>query len=267
MRLHSLPRELAALPSTLPLLLPGSREGALLIHGYTGFPRELAELGQRLSASGLTVSIPRLAGHGTSSADFLQTGWRDWLRTAVDALAEIRVRCDTVHIVGHSMGGLLAVLLASRFQVGKLALIAPALHVSNPLLPLTPILKLVIRRVRMPIPTDRTIDDTETKIIAREYWSWRFPGQLASLFRLQRMALRALRQVDADTLVVLGGQDRTVPASVAALVERRIGASNVRRLVLENATHQVLAGEEGQRAIEAVADWLTPRGSTGTVRP
>ena len=60
----------------------------------------------------------------------------------MDAWADIKARCDTVHLVGHSMGGILAVLLASRFPVGKLVLVAPALRASNPLLLLPPFLFL-----------------------------------------------------------------------------------------------------------------------------
>jgi esterase/lipase len=164
------------------------------------------------------------------------------------------------------MGGILAVLLASRFPVGKLALLAPALRASSPLLPLTPLVGLFVRRVRWPIPETRKVIDSDTEVLAREYWSWRFPAQLGSIFRLQRMGVRALRRVTADTLVVVGGQDHTVPTSVAALVERRIGTKNVRRLLLPGATHQVLAGNEGQGAIDAVVSFLTPRGATGTVR-
>ena len=261
-----IPRDTASLVSTLPLLLPGGREGALLIHGFGGSPRELCELGQRLCSEGFTVSIPRLPGHGTRGDDFLQTGWRDWLRAAVDAWADMKARCDTVHVVGHSMGGILAVLLASRFPVDRLALIAPALQASNPLLRLTPLLGLLFRRVRGPIPGTRKVTDHDTEILAREYWSWRFPAQLASVLHLQRMAVRALRRVNADTFVVVGGQDRTVPTSVASLVDRRIGAANVRHLVIEGATHQTLAGDEGKRTIDAVVGFLTPRGAPGTVR-
>jgi carboxylesterase len=250
------PCDTAALLSTLPVLLPGGKEGALLLHGFTGSPMELSGLGQRLHAAGLSVSIPRLPGHGTRGDDFLQTGWRDWLRAAVDAWADMSVRCKTVHVVGHSMGGILAVLLASRFPVGKLVLLAPALQASSPLLPLTPLVGLFVHRVRWPITGTRKVIDHDTEVLAREYWSWRFPAQLASVYRLQRMARQALRRVTAKTLVVVGRQDRTVPTSVTALVERRIGETNVRHLVLERATHQILAGDDGQRAIDAAAGWI-----------
>jgi carboxylesterase len=266
MRLDRIPRDTAALESTLPLLLPGSRQGALLIHGFTGSPQDLAGLGRRLHAAGMTVSIPRLPGHGTRGDDFLQTGWRDWLRAAVDAWADITSRCDTVHVVGHSMGGVLAILLASRFPVGRLSLLAPALRASNPLLLLTPLLGLFIRKVRWPITGTRKASDPDTEVLGREYWSWRFPGRLASFLRLQRMAVQALRHVHADTLVIAGAQDLTVPPSVAAFVEGRIGAATFRSIVFPNGTHQTLAGDDGTRAIDEVVRFLTVQEPTDTVR-
>lgn len=182
MKLRRIPRDTAALDSTLPLLLPGGREGALLIHGFTGSPMEVAGLAQRLHAAGLTVSVPRLPGHGTRGDDFLQTGSRDWLRAAVDAWADMKGRCDTVHLIGHSMGGILAVLLASHFPVGRLVLVAPALRASNPLLAITPILGLLVRKVRWPVTTTRSVTDPDTAVLAREYWAWRFPAGCAPSF-------------------------------------------------------------------------------------
>ena len=266
MRFSRIPRDITALGATLPLLLPGGREGALLIHGFTGSPMELAGLARRLHAAGMTVSVPRLPGHGTRGDDFLQTGARDWLRAAVDAWADMKARCDTVHLVGHSMGGILAVLLASRFPVGKLVLVAPALRASNPLLMLTPVLGLFFRKVRWPVTATRAVTDDDTAVLAREYWSWRFPGRLSALLRLQRKAVRALRRVRADTLVVVGARDLTVPASVADFVTRRIGSATTRELVLPQATHQTLAGDEGERATDAILGFLTSRRATYTVR-
>lgn len=80
------------------------------------------------------------------------------------------------------------------------------------------------------------------------------------------MAVRALRGVKADTLVVVGGKDQTVPASVADFVERRIGSRTVRRVVLPQATHQTLAGAEGAPGVDAIVGFLTSRGATDTVR-
>ena len=259
MRLHRIPTETETLPTALPRNMPGGSTGVLLLHGFTGTPRDLADLGERLHAGGLAVSIPRLPGHGTNGRDFLQTGWRDWLRTAVDAFSDLRARCATVHVIGFSMGGVLAVLLAARFAVGKLVLLAPALRATNPLLPFSPLLSLFIRRVRWPVTSPVTVVDPDYAVQEREYWSWRYCAQAASLLKIQRMARHALHSVTADTLTLIGRRDRSVPLSVIRLLERGMSSARTRFRVFEKASHHILAGEQGDLVVEEVLCWLAPR--------
>jgi carboxylesterase len=256
MKLKRVPRDTATLRSALPRTLAGGRVGALLIHGFTGTPRELEGLAERLQEAGLSVHVPRLPGHGTNGRDFLQSGRRDWLRAAADAYMDLRARCDTVHLVGFSMGGLLAVLLAARFPVERLVLLAPALQARNRLLPFTPILSLFLRRVPWAVTTTQEILDPDYAVQAREYWRWRFLPQAASLFRLQLMARRALPRVRADTLTVVGDQDRSVPVSVIALVEKLAAAARTEHLVVRKGTHLILAGPDGAAVMERVTRWL-----------
>ena len=256
MRLQRIPRDTAALSTALPLSLQGGKVGALLIHGFTGTPRDLADLGGRLLSSGLSVSIPRLPGHGTNGKDFLQSGWRDWLRASVDAYADLRARCESVHIVGFSMGGIIAVLLAARFPVTRLVLLAPALRTKNPALVFTPFIKLFVRRMRGPHTPPEEFADPDSAALSREYWEWRYSGQAASLLHIQRMAKRALSKVTADTLTIVGDSDTTVPVSVIPLIERRISGTRKRHLVIPMGEHLILGGEEGGRVAQEAVGWL-----------
>ena len=256
-----IPADTRVLPTAAPRRIPGSGSAALVIHGFTGWPGEMAFLGDRLAERGLVVSIPRLPGHGTNGCDFMQTGWRDWLRASVDAYLELAASHPRVHVVGFSMGGLLAILLAARFPVGRLCLVAPGVKVSNPLLPFAPVLALVARRMRWPDTVPRgAVDPQDEEVLAREYWSWRFGSQSASFLRLQRMANRMLARVTADTLVVLGGRDPTVPLSAWDVVKGRIGSRVLERAVFPQSVHQVLTGPEKGPASEAIAHWLSTPG-------
>jgi carboxylesterase len=257
MKLKHLPAETATLPSALPRAFDGGAEGALLIHGFTGTPRDLAGLGEALQGHGLTVHIPRLPGHGTNSRDFLESGWRDWLRCSTDAYADLRTRCARVHLVGFSLGGLIAVLLAARFAVERLVLLAPALQTTNPLLPLTPLLGMVVSRVPWPLTGTPDTDDEDTAVLTREYWRWRYPAQAASLLRLKRMARRSLPRVTADTLTLAGALDRSVPVSVLELIEARLGSQRKTHVVIEGGAHRLLSGETAPRVVETVVGWLT----------
>lgn len=46
----------------------------LLCHGFTGSPQTLRGWADYLAAQGLTVSLPRLPGHGTTWQDLARTG-------------------------------------------------------------------------------------------------------------------------------------------------------------------------------------------------
>jgi len=99
-------------PLAAPFSLEGDRPDAvLLLHGWTGSPAHLRVLGTELNEAGFPVHAPLLAGHGTSLDDMTQTGWRDWMRSAVEG-ALLVSNTGRLHLVGLSMGGLMALLMA-----------------------------------------------------------------------------------------------------------------------------------------------------------
>lgn len=117
-------------PGAEPLAHIGGREGALVLHGFTGSPWEVRPLAEALVRDGLTVAMPMLAGHGSSVFALDETHWRDWLNSARQALAWLDLHCDRVHFSGLSMGSLLCLLLVQERpaeRTGSLLLLAPAL--------------------------------------------------------------------------------------------------------------------------------------------
>jgi len=73
--------------------------------------RPLAEV---LAGAGFAVELPRLPGHGTDTADMVETGWDDWLIEAERALMALQARTPDGRVVvaGLSMGGSLTAALA-----------------------------------------------------------------------------------------------------------------------------------------------------------
>jgi carboxylesterase len=268
MRIRDIPRDASTLLSALPRLVPEGDAGVLLLHGFTGTPRDLAGLADNLRANALAVSLPRLPGHGTNGMDFVEAGWRDWLRAAVDAWLDLRARCAVVHIVGHSMGALLAVLLASHFPAGRLALLAPAFQFTNRLLPWSFLISLFARRIRWRVTATQEISDGDLAVLSHEYWQWRYPRQGVSYLRLRRMAVRALPRVTSDTLIIAGMADRNVPSSVVPFVQQRMTSATTRCLVYESASHLLFTGHEAHAIRTQVCSWLLTGATAGaTVRP
>lgn len=104
------------------------RVGILLSHGFTATTAEIRPLAEILHRKGYTVAAPLLPGHGTSPADLNRVRWQDWARAGQDTLEQLFQSCERVFVAGESMGGLLALYLASQNpRVAGLLLYAPAI--------------------------------------------------------------------------------------------------------------------------------------------
>jgi carboxylesterase len=131
------------LPGAEPIDLPGGSVGVLLSHGFTGTTQSMRPWAEHLAAAGLTVSAPRLPGHGTRWQDMNKTRVSDWYGEVERAFDDLRGRCDTVFAMGLSMGGTLVLRLAEERgeQVAGLVLVNASIASQNKQLALVPVLK------------------------------------------------------------------------------------------------------------------------------
>jgi len=119
----------SVLPGAEAFSAAGGEHGALVLHGFTGNPQSVRGLAEALATAGFTVELPRLPGHGTSVEDMAGTRWDDWAGTAEAAYLDLAARCDKVLVTALSMGGTLAVWLASRHpEIAGLALVNPVVE-------------------------------------------------------------------------------------------------------------------------------------------
>ena len=100
-----------------PFMIKGGPVGCLLIHGYTGTPFEMRLLARSLAEDGYTILAPRLFGHATSPEDLLRARYWDWIADVEDALDILKGITDHQVVLGLSMGGILAMIAAARYQV------------------------------------------------------------------------------------------------------------------------------------------------------
>lgn len=114
-----------------PFFLPGGEKGVLLIHGFTGLPAELLLMGEALNKQGFTVLGVRLAGHGTTVEDMSHMTWNDWMDSVRDGYAILRGCCQEISVAGHSMGGLLALLLSTEQKIARVISMAAPIFVAE----------------------------------------------------------------------------------------------------------------------------------------
>lgn len=242
--------------TAVPFFKKGSNGRAvLIIHGFTGYPGPYYEMAELIHAEGYTVSLPRLPGHGTCRADFRKSDWRDWLNHTRNAYMDLAASHEAVSIVGLSMGGVMTLILASRFSAAKICLLAPAMAVTNPLFYLTPLLRFFMPV--LPSDWEPGEDDDEDKLfLGKEYWTKRISKQYAGLYRLIRMARRRLGSISSPALLVLSEADTTVPMRAGDIIQDGLKNCELKKVILKESPHVLIEGPEKGEVYKNVIDWL-----------
>ncbi len=226
-------------------LHPDREDVVLLLHGWTGSPAHLRLLAAALDAAGFGVVAPLLPGHGTRVEDMLETGWRDWLRAAATSADDVLSQGRRLHLGGLSMGGVLAILLASAFEVSSITTINAPIDVFNRLLPLA----RFIRGSEIVLPDEEEPPNPDFAVEYAHHYEATPIGSVAELTDLVRGAKRALPLVHAPALVIQSLTDETVRPRSARHIYERIGATSKRLVWLERSAH--VATLDGERDVIA----------------
>lgn len=237
-----------------PVRVQGSRIGVLLLHGYTGCPYSFRNLIGRLVDQGYTVYAPRYPGHGTNGEDFLTTSWRDWLRSAQDAYYDLSTSCDAIYMVGFSMGGAIATILASSMKPQKLVLIAPAFFLNGWRIKLSTLFSLLFKKLPSGYHEESPV--REYQYLVNEYLSYYWPSQACSLKKLAVLARRSLNKVESKTLILAGSRDTIVPIKSAKFAYERIAASEKVLEIFQDGEHDLLSGPQSKQVVERILSWL-----------
>ena len=248
---------------TIDLQEEGS-PGVLLLHGFGDTPQTLSRLAQRLHKAGYGVLVPLLPGHGRTLRDFKQSRAEEWINAARSALLGMRARNPAVSVVGLSMGGALAVLLASEIRdISSLILIAP--YVGMP------------RLLRLAAATHWLWGGFAGEINARSPLSIHDPIEreknlaygsvtgraLFELSKVMRRARKALPRVAAPTLIVQSREDPRVAPEVAEFALAELGAKEKQLVWTEGAGHIITVDYGRERVFSEVEKWLRAHNSHG----
>lgn len=244
------------MPGAEAFFLPAGRTGCLLIHGYTGTPFEMRQLGEHLAGQGFSVLGPRLFAHATTQHDLQRARWRDWVASVEDGYDLLRGTCDRVIPVGLSMGGLLAILAAARLEVPGAVVLSAPFHPPDarmrPLHAVAPLLSLVWR-FNAKGPGDW--HDAQAGASHLEYPQHSVRGA-AELYELLLEARRALPHVRCPVLIVQSIHDRSVPWRDAEHIYAALGSDDKQMLCLSDSGHVVTRDAERERVFAATAGFV-----------
>ncbi len=123
---------------------------AVIFHGLSASRGLMQTAGQWLAASGLRVYLVDSPGHGDSTEPFSFSRAEECAGDLVESLSRRgEIRLDRTVLLGHSMGGAIAIRLADRFPTAATIAVSPAPLVRSPRL-LPEMLPYTLPR-RMPV--------------------------------------------------------------------------------------------------------------------
>ena len=244
------------IPGAEPVTLDGDARGVLLLHGFGDTPQSLRAFAHGLHAHGWTVRVPCLAGHGSSLKAFTRGRADDWLSGARAALRELQSRADSVAVIGQSMGGALATIIAAEASLDALVLLVPFTQLT----PRASVIAACHRAVSIVKPywrsrTDASILDPVARrdALGRGIATPRLVRELGVVVREAR---RAARHVVVPTLVIHSRGDPRISVGNAETAFTRLGAPIKRLEWVERSGHVLSVDYDREWVFARTVEWL-----------
>ena len=243
--------ELTILNGAKPFLLRGNSRGVLLLHGFTGAPAEMRYLGEHLHRQGYSVLAVRLPGHGTDVSDMEPTTWKHWYGAALDGYCLLEQLCEEVHVIGLSMGGLLALKLAAEYPVHSATALSAPVFLCERQLPLLPVYKIFCRFVSK---KNRSYDVDPTWFIGYESTPL---SALSSLLELIKLTCADLGKISCPVLLVQSRREHTVRPESASFLFERLQTAVKKLFWLEKSGHVVTLDIERELVFAKISEFLS----------
>ncbi|MEH7331439.1 alpha/beta fold hydrolase [Neobacillus drentensis] len=224
--------------------------GCLCIHGFTGAPYEVEPLVEYLKErTDWIFSVPTLPGHGESGS-LKGIHFDEWIHHAEEELKSLIEVCDTVYVIGFSMGGMIASFLAAQYRVDKLVLLSAAAFYVNPKQMAADIFSVLKDSVTGNLQKNELFQRYKRKITETPF------AATLQFRRLVSFIKPMLHQVQTPTLIAQGECDGIVPPKSAEYLYQTIGANQKKLTYIKQSKHHICHCEEKEALFSQVLDFL-----------
>jgi len=226
------------------------RKAILLIHGFAGGCYDYGDIGNDLQLyRNFDVYTFTLPGHDKPKINKVTKD--DWITAAENQLEKIiNNGYKKIYVIGHSMGGIIASHLASKYpQVKKLVLAAPAfkylsfkddkLDIIESIKKVPKIFKdydyeeVISRVLKLPIPT------------------------VIEFMDLAESHKNDIKNIEVPTLILYGSNDEIVPIDSVNYVYDNIKSKSVTLIELEHLNHDLFINNRYEEVKKIIVNFLT----------
>ncbi|MEU5841525.1 lysophospholipase [Rhodococcus sp. NPDC047139] len=263
-----------AIPIVYDVWSPESPTGVLILsHGLGEHARRYDHVAERLTELGLVVYSPDHRGHGRSGGKRVHAREMREFTDDLDTLIGLATHEHPglpVFMLGHSMGGAIALAYALDHQDGLAALVlsGPAVIVtSGTPKPVVEIGKL-LGRFLPGVPVQKL----DSKAVSRDpavvaaydadplVHHGLVPAGLARVLVLNEQSLeQRLPDLTLPLLVMHGTEDTLADPAGARLIADRAGSKDLTLKLYDGLFHEVFNEPEKDRVLDDLTDWLKAR--------
>lgn len=248
------------IPTAEPFFFLGdsSKPACLLIHGFTGAPKEMRWMGEYLHQRGYTCLGIRLAGHATCIDDMVRSRWTDWTASVEDGYHLLRGVSDNIFLAGLSMGGVLSLLMSTRLKVkGLISMSAPARLPSDYPLWLLELISLFVKY--QPKTADKPGSGWFDQTAWQDHVSYaQNPVRSAAELKRVILAMRAaLPKVNVPVLLMHSKEETYVlPENMDTIYSELVNASDKTKLALTGSGHVLTRDASREQAFQAAVEFI-----------
>lgn len=225
---------------------PKNSVGLVFSHGYLSVPAALEDMAKYLFERGINVYLPRLKGHGTDAKALKEISYKAWENDFERAFTAMSQVCDKVIIGGFSIGGLLALLHAAKYEVDGVVIVNTALKLNN-------------LKVDYVVATLNAFNEMIEHLHAHGIKEWienkselsdlnYLSHPLTSVGELEKLmdkTRKNLSKVDAPLLIIQGDKDPVVNAKKSAeMLYEGVSTSKKELMLIPRTNHNILTGRD-----------------------
>jgi len=241
------------LPGAKPIFISQSRISMVFFHGFTSSPMEGRQFAEHFAEKGYTVWVPLLPGHGTKPSDLMDVKWQDWYYSAEEFYLNLKNQSDKVIVCGQSMGGALALNLATRFKVDALVTFAAAVFLNDWRLKFLPLAKMFLHYQYKSKGPD--VFSREAKKNSVSYNKYPLKS-LEQLLLLLKHTKNHLEQVSDPVLLIHSKRDHTVSYKNLDYIYSHVSSNIKEKESLENSYHVISMDIESEKIFHSVDSFL-----------
>jgi esterase/lipase len=228
------------------------------MHGFTGNPWEVEPLANALKESGYQVLTPLLPGHHILKKRMGKATAEEWIQAVEEIVKNAFKENKEIHLIGFSMGALIAALIASRYKISTLVLLSPAVYMVTP--------KVLVKRIRnfyqLAKENRKLLSDTILNNLSSIYSTPFY--NILQFQKSVRQAKKIFPYIHIPICIIHGQKDEIVDPRSSEWVYRVVPSKEKELHYLCNSKHLICQGCEADTVNQTVIAFLEKHHLTGS---